>query len=553
LKTRTRTALIGAAILATTALGVITTVPRLTEAQGQEIQNPPQLYSSNGVLNVTLAAAVNPATGLPALQYNGVIGPMGPTLHVKPGDTLNVNYSNHLPPTGVTTMCTPQTVGNGIDYMNDTNLHYHGMKVSPNPPADQVITTLLSPGQNYAYSVPIPVDDAPGLYWYHSHPHCESNRQVTGGVVGTLVVQGIEKYYPQVASMPERVLVIQNQYPAGVVVNSAKLRAARNKQLHALGVTRAAANARQPAGLRRTAQSSSTNPDCTAPAAYNVTLNGQPVDAPATPPQITIGPGQQQFWRVANEGSNVSIDIALVGPNGQLAPFKVIARDGQPLSYHDPTNEYLEVTDYVLMPAARVELIATGPTGPGWTLQTLCVDTGPVGDPAPQRVLATINPHTFNGPPLVLANDNIPALQKPPFNILTYPIAQYRTVVFSEDANGDFYINGQEFNPNAPPMFTPKLGTVEQWTIINTATEIHAFHVHQIHFLVQSVGGVADGPSQDYRDTIELPISNGQPNSNVVQVLMDFTDPIIVGTFVFHCHLLEHEDGGMMAKIQVVQ
>jgi FtsP/CotA-like multicopper oxidase with cupredoxin domain len=70
---------------------------------------------------------------------------------------------------------------------------------------------------------------------------------------------------------------------------------------------------------------------------------------------------------------------------------------------------------------------------------------------------------------------------------------------------------------------------------------------------VQSVGGVADGPAQDYRDTIELPISNGQANSNVVKVLMDFTDPIIVGTFVFHCHLLEHEDGGMMAKIQVVQ
>jgi suppressor of ftsI len=552
LKTRTRTALISAALLAA-ALGVVTTVPRLTSAQGQEIQNPPQLYSSNGALNVTLAAAVNPATGLPALQYNGVIGPMGPTLHINPGDTLNVNYSNHLPVTGANGMCSSANVANGIDYMDDTNLHYHGMKVSPNPPADQVITTLLSPGQSYAYSVPIPVDDAPGLYWYHAHPHCESNRQVTGGVNGTLVVQGIEKYYPQVASMPERVLVIQNQYPAGVVVVSAKQRAARNKQLHALGVARAAVNARTPAGLRRTAQSSSTNPDCTAPAAYNVTLNGQPVDAPATPPQITIGPGQKQFWRVANEGSNVAVDIALVGPNGQLAPFQVIARDGQPLSYHDPTNEYLEVTDYVLMPAARVELIVSGPGGPGWTLQTLCVDTGPVGDPDPQRVLATINSQTYNGPPLVPANDNIPPLQKPQFNILTYPIAQYRTVVFSEDAVGDFYINGQEFNPNAPPMFTPKLGTVEQWTIINTATEIHAFHVHQIHFLVQSVGGVADGPAQDYRDTIELPISNGQANSNVVKVLMDFTDPIIVGTFVFHCHLLEHEDGGMMAKIQVVQ
>ena len=248
MKTRTRAALISAAILASTALGVVATVPRISDASGQEIQNPPQLYSSNGTLNVTLAAAVNPATGLPALSYNGVIGPMGPALHVNPGDTLNVNYSNHLPVTGADGMCMSANVSNGVDYMDYTNLHYHGMKVSPNPPADQVITTLLSPGQSYAYSVPIPVDDAPGLYWYHAHPHCESNRQVTGGVNGTLVVGGIEKYYPQVASMPERVLVIQNQYPAGVVVNSAKLRFARNKQLHALGVTRAAANARVPAG-----------------------------------------------------------------------------------------------------------------------------------------------------------------------------------------------------------------------------------------------------------------------------------------------------------------
>jgi suppressor of ftsI len=547
---RSRVALFSAATLVSLALGSAR-IAATSAAGSAEIVPPPEVHSTNGTVTVNLTAAVNPSTGLPALQYNGVIGPMGPTIRINPGETLNVNYVNHLPATGG--MCAMSNIVNGVDYMDNTNLHYHGMKVSPNPPSDQIITTLLAPGQTYAYSVPVPVDDAPGLYWYHAHPHCESNRQVTGGLAGTLIVNGIEKYYPQVANMPERILVLQNQIPAGGVVVDLKQRAARNKMLHAQGAARAAA-ARALTGQRNTAQSTTTNPDCLAPAAYTVSLNGQPVDPPATPPQISIAPGQKQFWRVANESANAGYDIALIGPNGQRAPFQVIGRDGQPLSYHDPGQEYVQVTDYVLMPAARVELIATGPSGPGWTFQTLCVDTGPAGDPTPQRLLATINPHGYNGPAALAANDNIPALQKPPFNILTYPVAQRRTMVFSEDSTGtNFFINGQQFNPTGAPMVTAKVGTVEEWTIINTATEIHAFHIHQIHFLVESIGGRATGPDEEYLDTVILPISNGQPNSNVVKLLMDFTDPIIVGTFVFHCHILEHEDGGMMAKIQIVQ
>lgn len=543
---RSWAALLGAACLFSLAVGSARIMP--SSAAGTEVTQPPEVHGTNGTVTVNLTAAVNPSTGLPALQYNGVIGPMGPTIRISPGETLKVNYANHLPATGG--MCMQSNISGGTDYMDNTNLHYHGMKVSPNPPSDQVITTLLAPGQTYAYSVPVPVDDAPGLYWYHAHPHCESNRQVTGGLVGTLIVNGIEKYYPQVATMPERVFVLQNQLPPGVVVVDLKARTARNKALHAQGVARAAAaRAHVTVG-----QAATTNPDCLAPPAYTVTLNGHPVDPPATPPQISIAPGQKQFWRFANESANQAHDIALIGPNGQRAPFQVIARDGQPLSYHDPGQEYVQVSDFVLMPAARVEMIVTGPSGPGWTLQTLCVDTGPAGGPSPQRLLATINPQRWNGAPAMAASDNIPALQKPQFNILTYPVAQRRTLVFSEDSTGtQFFINGQQFDPNAPPMVTAKVGTVEEWTIVNTATEIHAFHIHQIHFLVESVGGVRTGPDQDYRDTIVLPISNGQPNSNVVKLLMDFTDPIIVGTFVFHCHILEHEDGGMMAKIQIVQ
>jgi len=552
--TVSRTARTGATTIALIALTAAIAGPASSQSSSSssEITQPPEVRSANGVAALTLTAVVNPTTQLPEFSFNGKIGPIGPTIRLNPGDTLKLNYHNRLPVTGGA--CAQSNISAGTDFIDNTNLHYHGMKVSPNPPSDQVITTLLGPGSSYAYSVPVPVDDSPGLYWYHAHPHCESNRQVTGGTTGTLIVNGIEKYYPQVETMPERILIVQDQYPAGSVVVDARQRVVRNRQLHAQGVARAAANRALLAAHRATAATAPTNPDCAAPPFFQATLNGKPVDAPATPPQISIGPGQQQFWRVVDEAANLPLDIALVGPNGQMAPFRVIARDGQPLSYHDQAGEYVQVTHYLLMPASRVEFIIEGPGGPGWTLQTLCVDNGPAGNPAPQRVLATINPQNFNGPPVVHADDNIPALQKPAFNIRTYPVAQRRTFTFSEDSTGtQFFINGQQFDPNSPPMVTPKVGTVEEWTIVNTAQEIHAFHIHQIHFLVESIGGAPTGPDAAFLDTVVLPISNGAPNSNVVKLLMDFTDPIIVGTFVFHCHILEHEDGGMMAKIQVVQ
>jgi hypothetical protein len=143
------------------------------------------------------------------------------------------------------------------------------------------------------------------------------------------------------------------------------------------------------------------------------------------------------------------------------------------------------------------------------------------------------------------------------------PAAQ-RTLYFSEvlqdpsDPNSptNFYITeqGQQpalFTMDQAPNIVVHSGTVEDWLIQNTALEDHIFHIHQIHFQVLEVNGQpVDDPA--IRDTVDLPYWSGKGAYPSVKLRMDFRDPNIVGTFVYHCHILQHEDAGMMAEIQVL-
>jgi FtsP/CotA-like multicopper oxidase with cupredoxin domain len=120
---------------------------------------------------------------------------------------------------------------------------------------------------------------------------------------------------------------------------------------------------------------------------------------------------------------------------------------------------------------------------------------------------------------------------------------------------GQFFItvDGQTpkiFDTKNPPAITTNVGAVEDWTISNQTGEGHAFHMHQIHFLVTAINGVpVENP--DLVDTVTIPNWSGTGPYPNVTVRMDFRDPNIAGTFVYHCHILDHEDGGMMATIVV--
>ncbi|MBV9693395.1 MAG: multicopper oxidase domain-containing protein [Alphaproteobacteria bacterium] len=110
----------------------------------------------------------------------------------------------------------------------------------------------------------------------------------------------------------------------------------------------------------------------------------------------------------------------------------------------------------------------------------------------------------------------------------------------------------QLFNPDNPPAIVTTRGAVEEWTIQNRSPEVHEFHIHQIHFLVEEVNGVPiPKDQQQFYDTYQVGFWKGRGRYPSIKVKMDFRGAV-VGDFVYHCHILDHEDGGMMAIIRVL-
>ncbi len=152
-------------------------------------------------------------------------------------------------------------------------------------------------------------------------------------------------------------------------------------------------------------------------------------------------------------------------------------------------------------------------------------------------ILATIIAEGPTQQPLPL-----PAKLPPVADLRKQPVAHKREIVFSEGP-GKFFINGKQFDMDRVDT-TVNLGDVEEWTIRNASDEMHTFHIHQLDFQVVEVDG-RQVPFIGVQDNVNVPVGG------VVKILVSFTDPVIVGKFVYHCHILSHEDKGMMAVIEV--
>jgi FtsP/CotA-like multicopper oxidase with cupredoxin domain len=459
------------------------------------LSRPLELRATNHTLSLTLHAAVGP-DGKNSFYFNGE--PIAPTLRLSPGDRLKITYINDLP-------AKPQETCLAGPCMDMTNLHFHGLTVSPDAPQDDVLDMKAMPGQALRYTVEIPKDHPPGLYWYHTHPHGESYRQALDGMSGALVIEGIESYFPTLSGLPERVLVVRGRS----IVNDTQ--SADLKHRVELRSDACGAEPETPEEI--------------------FTLNG------SVRPQVDIAPGERQFWRLVNASADRYLDLQLEG-----ATFEIVAMDGMPIALHDPNHRTRIVGHILLPPAGRLEAIVTGPeAGTPRHLISRCVDTGPDGDPNPAMVLADIVPR-----PIAAATPKgLESSRKP--NLKTLDLAAEEkasprfTVIFTEDKNG-FYINNEKFAPDAPPMVRVKVGAFRHWRIVNATGELHPMHIHQVHFLAYAEN---DQPIVDpvWLDTVNVPYGGS------VDVVMDFTDPVIRGMSVFHCHLLNHEDKGMMAKV----
>ncbi|HTU81385.1 MAG TPA: multicopper oxidase domain-containing protein [Candidatus Acidoferrales bacterium] len=505
-------------------------LPTPTPVAGS-VQNPAEIRSTNGTLIFNVVAQQNASTGNPELTYNGSTTP--PTLRVLPGDTLLVNLTNDLPPPPAS-----------ATYSNATNLHFHGMHVSPNAPADDSIDMLAAPGQVLHYRVPIPANAPPGLFWYHSHAHGEAERQNLAGMSGALIVDGIATYAPAVSALPERVLMIRDVEPAGQPLPGAsrtEMAAMRWSMQHPGG-------GRNPYAAidpnYRTFKRPATDTHCQGNEVpvLDWTINGLPTADQNQLPTIGIRPGERQFWRVVNAGSDTWLDLAV-----DHASLEIVAIDGVPISEGSNAPAQMSVPNWILPPASRVEFIVTGPAaGSSSYLRTLCFDDGPAGAPMPAFELARLDP---DAAPAAMTMQRVLAKRPPAMHNAAYvkahKIARTQTVYYSDQNT----INGVAYDPSAPPLFYAQSGTVEEWTIVNNSAQGHTFHIHQVHFLVESINGIKQS-QQFLMDNVNVPPATGT-GPGMVKVLIDFTDPLIVGTFLLHCHVLSHEDGGMMAKIRV--
>jgi FtsP/CotA-like multicopper oxidase with cupredoxin domain len=325
---------------------------------------------------------------------------------------------------------------------------------------------------------------------------------------GAIVVEGIERYVPEVLNMRERILVLRD-----LVLPSDAAERKRVMESVAMQTTQCGTAPEKPERA--------------------FTVNGN------LRPKIDIAPGERQFWRIVNASPDRYADLQL-----DSASFDVVALDGMPLAYHDPSIRKRSMNHVLLPPAGRVEAIVAGPPADSHAaLRSLCFDTGPDGDSNPAMIVADIVSATASPQPAR------PAIGGKPVYATFVPAALKHVeasepqfvVNFTEDKQG-FYINGQKFEMDSGPMLTVDVGSLQHWRVTNPTREVHPFHIHQVHFLVYAVG---DKPVQDpvWLDTMNVPYGSS------VDLVMDFTDPIIRGMSLFHCHLLNHEDKGMMAKI----
>jgi suppressor of ftsI len=163
----------------------------------QTVANPRTVRSP-----LTLSAVNDARNGLGSFRYEGEEDP--PVIYTAPGESITITYRNAMS-THSGEICVDGPCS------NMSNLHFHGLHVSPNSPQDDVITMMTMPGESLNYVVDVPLDQAPGLYWYHTHPHGESYQQSLDGMSGAIVIEGISRYYPSVAQLPERILVLRDK------------------------------------------------------------------------------------------------------------------------------------------------------------------------------------------------------------------------------------------------------------------------------------------------------------------------------------------------------
>lgn len=440
---------------------------------------PPVLRSSNGVLTVNLEAAYVDTTvgGKPArlMTYNGVSP--APTWLVRPGDTITVNFSNKLG--------------------ESTNLHTHGLHISPAGDSDNVFVDIPD-GGTHQYVYQLGTDHPTGISWYHPHMHGMSANQVFAGLYGAIIVEDVNA----AADVVDRVIVISD-----ITLRNDGVVASPNQMSKMMG---------REGDL--------------------ILVNGQPS------PAYTFTAGASERWRIVNACTSRYLDLGNTG-----ASFSLLGIDSS--HYTEPRS----VDRIKLLPGNRADVLVsftgneaaltyttvphpdsmnmgTTATYSNLPIATFAVGSSPISTPVVEAFAATSDLRTS-------AVDNN--------RTLTLSMPNMGGGMGGNGGGmggmgaGNFKINGAAFNPDVINEEV-RIGTVEEWTIVNSSTMDHPFHLHVWPMQIVSIGGAAVN-SVEYQDVVNVPAKS----QTVVRI--HFNE--FPGKTVYHCHILDHEDLGMMGVL----
>jgi FtsP/CotA-like multicopper oxidase with cupredoxin domain len=424
----------------------------------------------------------------------------GPTLHVRPGDRIHVTFVNDL---GLL----------DTGKQRPTNIHYHGLHVSPLGLSDNIFRTFDN-GQTYQSVVDLPDHQPTGTYWYHVHLHGDSNGQVMGGLSGLLIIDGLG-----------------NLLPTG-------WRGVKQRQLALRDIQTLAPDGSLAPGDRIADQGNSA-PNPRKPSTRLVNALYQPT--------FDMERHHYEMWRLANIGANAYYKLKLL-PTGGTTPVKlaVIAEDGLPVWKVTQQDKLL------MPPGKRFDVLVMVADAGTYTLSSRPYEaiTGkPL--PAASQTLATITVKPSSDP--VTPAGPLPSSPGKVEDLAHDHVDRRHTFHFSYiDQPFTAQINHHTFTPNMTPAADPYVGTLEEWTLLNETLDDHPFHIHVNGFQVMSVNGNPYA-AHGHQDIVNIPAqttdADGTKHPGKVVIRQRFkTFP---GWFVFHCHILQHEDAGMMATIQV--
>ncbi len=508
-------------------------------SEGEPLRDLPEVRGNGGLLDERLdMVARSMRVGGRSVTLDTYSGEFpGPIFRFRPGDQVRLLLRNRMRPMGIPTNklppmcasppgedgttappngpleCAPHVAGQVAagetlpQTMLATNIHTHGLQVSPEGNADNVFVRVDPHGEHqYVYNVP---DDQPaGLHWYHPHFHGSTSHQGWAGLSGPLIVEGDIDEVPELADMRERTIVINElwldengEVPTALVV---------------------------PTGGPVPFSSIPAVPTTT-----TFTLNGQLL------PEIHMRPGETQRWRMLNASPHRAIWLHIDGHS-----LHQIGVDGVPLA------RTRRVPATMLSAGNRSEFVVRAGTRPGrYPVFAREYDQGHPGGARPTVQLGTL---VVTGPP---ATGRIPTTLVTPPRMPDRPVARRRTLVFSGDITGNdgigvrFFIDGKLYDHHRIDQEV-EAGTVEEWRLVNDDVFQHPFHIHVNPFQVTDVKGIPPGDSSwDTDPSIWWDVFRLPPKGEVT--IRTYFRPDIPGKTVYHCHILPHEDNGMMGNVLI--